>query len=116
MTVEEIKNQHPEAYAQILGIGHTAGVKTESERTKVWLAHVETDPEAVIKGIKDGEEISASQREEFLIKASTNSKLKALKSDSAKKLNTEESEGETQKTELQSYFDNVKKGVQTIKN
>jgi ClpP class serine protease len=109
MTASEFKAQHPEAYAEIFGAGQKAGATAESERTKVWLTHIGTDPKAVVEGIKGGGEISASQREEFLVKASSAVKLTALATDSAAPTATPESDGKDKSlTEAQLFYAKVK--------
>lgn len=115
MTAQEILAQHPAAHAEIFGAGRTAGVTAESERTKVWLTHLGTDPKAVVEGIKGGQEISASQREEFLVKSSTKEKLDDLATNSAAAVVVEESAATAgaAKTEVSAFYEKVRKGLKS---
>lgn len=77
MTKEEVKSGFPDVYAGIASEGATA----ERERVKSWLAYQKADAEAVSKGIISGEQISPSQREEFMIKMHSATRLESLQSD-----------------------------------
>jgi ATP-dependent protease ClpP protease subunit len=71
MTIEKIKAEHPELYAQIVA----TGVAKEKDRAGAWAAFVEVDPKAVAEGIKSGDNISQTAMAEFAIKKmSTDSK------------------------------------------
>lgn len=87
MTRNELQSQHPELFNEVL----SAGVTAESERVQSWLAHLETDSEAVLNGIESGKEISPSQREKLLVKANKANKLNQIKSDNAGDFQTGES-------------------------
>lgn len=84
MTKEEFKNSHPNVYASIV----SEGINTERERAKSWLAYQKADSEAVKNGIESGNEISASQREELLIKMHSVNQLEQLEQDAAKPIQT----------------------------
>lgn len=99
MKPEEILAAHPESYGAILAIGSQNGVTKERERVKSWQTYVTVDPDAVNKGISEGREISASEREGFLFKAASAAKLEDIKSDSPKNVLTEEAKNkEVEKT------------------
>jgi ClpP class serine protease len=79
MTKEELKQSHPELYSSVV----SEGAHAERERVASWMVYANTDLEAVTQGIKGGSEISASQREEFMVKMNSAAMLKNLQSDSA---------------------------------
>jgi len=79
MTKEELKQSHPELYSNVV----SEGANAERERVASWMVYANTDLEAVTQGIKGGSEISASQREEFMVKMNSAAMLKNLQSDSA---------------------------------
>ena len=78
MTKEELKQSHPETYSSIV----SEGANTEKERVASWTVYANTDLEAVTQGIKGGAEISASQREEFMVKMNSDKMIANLKADS----------------------------------
>lgn len=92
MTAQELLAQFPAVHAEIFGAGVTSGEKAERDRVGSWMAHSGTDIEAVSAGIKSGEPISATAREEFLVKASSKQNLSNLQSDSPSKVITKEAE------------------------
>ncbi len=114
MTAQELLAQHPSVHAEILGAGRAAGVQAgiaaEKDRTGAWMAHLGTDPEAVKKGIEGGGAITATAREEFLVKASAKVKLDAVKNDSAPATQPAEAES-SEKTEDQKFYDGVLAGM-----
>ena len=64
MTKEDFKREHPEAYAAIVNEGVTA----ERDRCGAYLAYITADKDAVIAGIKSGEQMSATTQAELNIK------------------------------------------------
>jgi ClpP class serine protease len=78
MTKEELKQSHPEVYSSVV----SEGANAERERVASWMVYANTDLEAVTQGIKGGAEISASQREEFMVKMNSAEMIKKLQSDS----------------------------------
>jgi len=103
MTAQEFKAQHPAAYQEVFN----AGVDAERDRTGAWLAHAGTDLEAVKAGIEGGKEISATARENFLVKASSKTNLDNLKSDSKGPINTPESISQTEDSEAEAFYKKV---------
>ena len=87
MDIATLKSLHPETYNAIF----QAGVAAEQDRAGVWMAHFDSDPEAVKNGVKSGKEITATQREEFIVKGSQKAKLKGLESNSPAEIATAES-------------------------
>lgn len=106
MNRQELQQNHPELVNTI----REEGVLAERERVNSWLVYQSADPEAVATGIESGAEISASQREKFLVKMNSKNVLENLKNDSANPLKTEESTVEkveevVDNKELESAFD-----------
>ena len=87
MDIATLKSLHPETYNAIF----QAGVSAEQDRAGVWMAHFDSDPESVKNGVKSGKEITATQREEFIVKGSQKAKLKGLESASPVVIATAES-------------------------
>ena len=107
MTAEELKQQHPETYNSIFN----AGVSAEKDRTGSWMAHFGTDSESVIKGIKSGNAISQTEREELLVKAASKKTLEEIKNDSIPPVVTTESKTEEQspeEKELEAMYSDLK--------
>lgn len=104
MTIQELRNDHPELYQSIFD----SGVKSERDRVGTWMAHHDTDPEKVKEGIKSGEVITGAEREELLVKASSNKKVKEIESDSPKKVVSKETtdEGDA-KSEVDQFYENL---------
>lgn len=90
MTIEELKRDHPATYASIFDSGVTSGVNQEKDRVGAWLAHADTDTEAVIAGINSGENISQKSTQELLVKAVTKNGIANLQADSAANVEVEE--------------------------
>lgn len=101
MTRAELLSQHPELHNEVMEAGATA----ESERVQSWLAHLETDQEAVMKGIVSGAEITPSQREKFIVKQSKQSTLKNIVSENADDVTSPESATTETEKEVENAFD-----------
>lgn len=104
MTAEELKSQHPATYNAIFNAGKTAGVESEKDRVGSWMAHSATDLDEVKSGIESGKDISATKREEFLVKANSKEHLENIKGDNADELDTTQSGKEKQKTESEIFY------------
>lgn len=92
MTLEKLKAEHPELYAQVVALGVTAGEKQERIRVKSWIAFAPIDLAACVKGIKEGSVIEADVMAEMQVKAMTKKNLAALAEGSEGDIITEESE------------------------
>lgn len=86
MNKEEIKQQHPAVYSEIL----QEGVSQEQERRAGWNAFKEIDPKAVEEGIASGLPIKQSEVNSFIVKATSVKKVNDLKSDNAPGFATKE--------------------------
>jgi ClpP class serine protease len=90
MNKEEIKQQHPTVYAEIL----QEGVLQEKERVASWEIFRGVDSKAVAEGIQSGLAIKQSETSAFLLKATQMSKVDDLKSDNAIGFTTNETSTE----------------------
>jgi ClpP class serine protease len=86
MTIDELKQQFPDTYNSIFN----AGVQAEKDRVGTWMAHFETDSNKVKEGIKSGNPITATEREELLVKATANAHKAKIEGDSPKNVTTNE--------------------------
>lgn len=93
MTKNEFKTAQPDAYNEIL----QEGVAQEADRTGAYLAHINTDPDEVVKGIQSGKPLSQSQREAFFVKQNSKKVIENLKQESAEDISTDESLTDVQK-------------------
>lgn len=113
MTIEELRNDHSDLYNSVF----EKGVTQERERTGCWLAHIDTDQEMVVEGIKSGNEISATERETFLVKAATTGVLKNLEEESQRDLNPKEIK-DTSKTvgneEAEAFYAEIDKKLNLV--
>src|SRR5690606_9456836 len=74
MTIEEIRANHPQLFAQILALG----VEQEKDRTGAWLAFLQIDSKAVAEGIESGKPISQTAMAKFQSAAIMASTAQAL--------------------------------------
>lgn len=82
MNKADFISKHPELYNEVMSDGKKAGVLAERDRSGAWLAHIGTDPKAVLEGIESGEAITATQTQQFIVKQAANAQLKNLADDS----------------------------------
>lgn len=61
MNIDKLRAEHPELFTQVL----KQGADAERDRVGAWMAFVDVDAEAVAKGIKDGETLSATAMAEL---------------------------------------------------
>ncbi|MEN9914202.1 MAG: Flavobacterium phage [Bacteroidota bacterium] len=86
MNKEEIKQQHPAVYSEIL----QEGIAQEKERRSAWNVFREVDSKAVEAGIESGLIIKQSETSAFLLKATSNAKVNDLQGDNAVSFTTNE--------------------------
>jgi len=110
MTVSELQQNHPDTYNAIF----KAGVTSEKERVGVWMAHFDTDNKTVIDGINSGEAISATQREELLVKATSANRLNELEQESPKNVITKEDKKTTKNDEVDSFYGEVDSNLKNL--
>lgn len=103
MNKTEFKAENPEAYEEIF----QKGVSFRTDQVGSWLAHIDTDPEAVVEGIESGENLSQSQREKFFVKQNNKTEESKLKKDNPKIIDSPEAEKKQTKEdkELKEAFD-----------
>lgn len=108
MTKSEFKSANPEAYNEILA----EGAAQRTDQVGAWMAHVNTDAEAVSQGVASGKDISQSQREIFFVKQNSQKVVKNMVSESADDVVINESltdvekiANENKKKEIESAFD-----------
>lgn len=88
MTIEQLRQEHPSVYASAVN----AGVAQERDRVGSWLAHHDTDSKIVIDGINSGSEITATAREQLLVKSSAAARFASATAASAEDVTQPESE------------------------
>lgn len=86
MTLAKLKAEHPGVYQEVLAeVSKSiaeAATKKEQTRVKAWLAYVQIDAAAVLKGINEGIEVDAAVMAEMQVKAFSKNGLKSLETDS----------------------------------
>lgn len=87
MTLQELKNNHPDLCGQI----HNEGVMAEKDRAGAWLAHANTDIDAVKDGIANGENITQTEMQEFFVKQNNMNGIASMKKESAPDVVVDES-------------------------
>ncbi len=78
MNKSELKEKHPELYAEIFGLG----VEQEKERVSAWSKWREIDAELAMKGIESGEEIKPSDVQEFQVNGFKAAQKSGIENDS----------------------------------
>jgi ATP-dependent protease ClpP protease subunit len=86
MTLEKLKAEHPELYAQIVA----SAVAAERDRAEAWMVFVDADPKAVAEGIKSGNPLSAKATAELTLKLTSKASLTALAAEAVPPVNTPE--------------------------
>lgn len=86
MTISDLQQNHPEVYQSVFN----AGLEAERSRVGVWMAHFDTDSEAVREGINSNEALTNVQREQLLVVQNAQNNLKSLEQESPKKVLTKE--------------------------
>lgn len=87
MTLEKLKAEHPTVYAAVVAeVSENvkkAVLKSEQTRVNAWLAYVNIDAVAALKGIKEGTEVDAAVMAEMQVKAFSKVGIKNAEADSA---------------------------------
>ena len=95
MTLQELKQQHPDLCAQLIAEGATQ----EKERVTGFLAWLDTDKDTVLASIKDGKQVTPSAISEFSAKAATTQRISAHTSDNLEDVETPEAKTEREALE-----------------
>ena len=111
MTLEQIKAEQPDLFAQILAMG----VAQEKVRVNALLKFHAIDSETVVSAIKDGKEFDAEMGAEFTAKAISANQLSTITAESPADLNPDEKDfkkvteaaAETTKTEKETFQEKV---------
>ena len=82
MNKSELREKHPELFAEIVGLG----VEQEQERVSAWAKWNEIDPALAMKGIEGKDEIKASNISEFQVAALKALQKKGVEADSTEDL------------------------------
>lgn len=106
MTLEKLKAEHPEVYAQIFALG----VSQEKDRVEACLVFNELDPVAVKAAIESGKPLTQKQMSDFALKAMSVKTLEAVKKDSTGSVQTEEVSAQV-KTEKENALAAFEKSV-----
>ena len=96
MTIEKLKADHPELFAQVLAMG----VEQEHDRINAFLSFSDVDMNAVKDGIKSGKEISVSQITELTIKKVSKDTLAAIEASNAGEVATDDANANAGDEEL----------------
>jgi ATP-dependent Clp protease protease subunit len=114
MDLTQLKTEHPHLYAQIIAEGEKIGVEKEKDRVGAWMAFVEIDAEAVVKGIKEDLKLTQTATAEFTAKAIANARTQDHNDDNVEETNTpkdgkseEEIKAEAQEAEAQEALKKV---------
>lgn len=86
MNKEEFKAKHPDVYASIV----KEGTDAERDRVGSHLAFLKADPEAVVKGIKEGKALSATDMAELSVKMMSVKTLNKIEEESTEAVVTAE--------------------------
>lgn len=86
MTIEKLKADHPELFAQVLAMG----VEQEQDRINAWLTFNDVDAAAVSEGIKSGKNMSQTAMAEFTVKKVSKDTLASIEAANAKPVETDE--------------------------
>ncbi len=106
MSIEALKLENPELYKEII----KEGTVQEKDRVGAWMAFYAIDPEAVAKGIKDGDILSETAKAEFAVKGMSAEALEKVEKDSNGDVETKEVTDE-EKTEKEKVIAEFEKSV-----
>lgn len=93
MTPSELRAKYPEAFNE----AEQNAVKAERDRVGAWMAFADADPEAVAKGIKDGETLGQTAMAELSIKKFAKSSQKQIEDENQAPVATPEPESKEAK-------------------
>lgn len=90
MTLIELKEKHPELYAEVKADAKKEISAKEKDRIGSWMVFNSVDPESVRKGIESGEELSSTKLAEFTMKLASGKHLENISSENAETTHTKE--------------------------
>ena len=88
LKIEALKAEHPELFKEI----YDQAINAERDRVGSWATFLDVDSKKVIKAIKEGDELTATETAELTRKAVTMKAVKNIESDNAGETETEETE------------------------
>ena len=120
MNKSELREKHPELFAEIVGLG----VEQEQERVSAWAKWSEIDPALAMKGIEGKDEIKASNISEFQVAALKAVQKKGVEDDSTEDVKLDDDGKDiptselsaSEKLEAQMNADLTERGLLTSKS
>lgn len=107
MSIETLKAENPKLYKEVFA----KGILAERDRVGSWATFLDVDAEKVIKAIKEGDELTATETAELTRKSVTAKALENVESDGEEEVETEETEAA--KTEKDKKVEAFEKQVET---
>jgi ATP-dependent protease ClpP protease subunit len=104
MNIEALKSEHPALFAEVLALGTASGISAERDRVGAWMAFGDVDFKAVVEGIKQGEDLSATATAELSRKSFAAQAIADIESDSADEQKTEKEVKEDEPTAVDSFL------------
>lgn len=107
MNIEQLKNEHPAVFAQVIELGKKEGIIAERDRVGSWMAFGDVDFVAVKKAIVDGDTLSQTAMAEFSRKSFAAQTIAKVEEESAGAVETE-SEKTTEPTAIDVFMTEFK--------
>jgi ATP-dependent protease ClpP protease subunit len=104
MNIEALKSEHPALFAEVLALGTASGISAERDRVGAWMAFGDVDFTAVVEGIKQGEDLSATATAELSRKSFAAQAIADIASDNADEQETEQEVNEDEPTAVDSFL------------
>ena len=104
MDIKALKNDHPALYAEVIALGEQKGVSAERDRVGSWMAFGDVDFQAVTKGIKDGESLTATATAELSRKSFAAQAIADIASDNADEQETEKEDTGDEPTAVDAFM------------
>lgn len=104
MDIKALKSDHPALYAEVIALGEQKGVSAERDRVGAWMAFGDVDFQAVTKGIKEGEQLSATATAELSRKSYAAQAIADIESDNATEQQTEQENTNNEPTAVDTFM------------
>ena len=104
MDIKALKSDHSALFAEVFALGQKDGVSSERDRVGAWMAFGDVDFQAVTKGIKEGEELSATATAELSRKSFAAQAIADIESDNADEQETEQESTSDEPTAVDSFM------------
>jgi ATP-dependent protease ClpP protease subunit len=115
MDIKALKSDHPALFAEVVALGEQKGVSAERDRVGAWMAFGDVDFQAVTKGIKDGEDLTATATAELSRKSFAAQAIADIESDNAEEVETEQESEIDEPTAVDKFMTAVVESRKTIK-